>query len=164
MILSNAIYCKSQFGVRFKFHRNSFLGVYLTITQQDSGNGLAINWRQGIKWTDNDSFSWCIYAPPDRYMPYLGNMAAISLMRYTKCNFNSNSWITVIELWGSWGIYVKNNHWSYDIVSTKCWRISTNKARPWTLLRIIFEWQVLIKCHWSWFLRVQLTMTQHWLR
>ena len=61
-ILSDGFSWMKNFVFWLKFNWNLFLRVQLTINQHCLDNGLALNRRQAIMWTNVVPIHWCIYA------------------------------------------------------------------------------------------------------
>ena len=59
---SNAFSSIKMIKLQLQFHWNLFPTVQLTINQHCSVEGLVLNRRQAITWTNGDPVHWCIYA------------------------------------------------------------------------------------------------------
>ena len=58
---SNALSWMKKLDIWLKFHWRLFLRVELIMTQHWFSNGLALNRRQAIIWSNADPFQWCLY-------------------------------------------------------------------------------------------------------
>ena len=129
-------FCNSFCCMKFEFVIFWFK-FHWRVPKGSFNNSMVLNRHQAIIWTNDGLVHWCIYGPK----------SVIS-------SWYRNGWVDH----NNWSSLEALTHWGWDKMAAIS---QTTFSNAFSSMKIFESW---FKFHWSLFLRVQLTIFQHWFR